>query len=128
MTEPTKRRTSPAVAAWAVSGWLVLVLVLSIGCQPETRPSTFDVLSDAEAALVTTSNALHRAVALGTISTDAPAYARFYDALTEAGAIMDRAWAAYRAGATGHAEALSRSALEAYIAVRPLIQNLAREP
>jgi hypothetical protein len=111
-----------------VSGWLLALILLSNllgGCQPGTKPSTFDVLSSTESTLTTAANTLNRALQLGTITVDDPDYARAYSALESAGELMDTAWAAYRAGNIGQSEVLQQTAMDAYLTVRPIITRLA---
>jgi hypothetical protein len=104
---------------------IVALLASLVACQPgEKPPSTFDLLSTAESTITSAANTLNRALQLGTISVDDSEYATAYEGLHEAGAFMDTAWAAYRAGELGAADSQRRLAMDSYLLVRPIIQRL----
>ena len=115
---------------YVLIGWLLAIVFMAWllgGCQHTTKPapSVFDTLTTAESTITAGANTLKRALELGTITTDDSDYHKAYNALQQAGQAMDRAWAAYRAGALVDADASKRLAMESYMLVRPILTRLA---
>lgn len=111
------------------TAWIFpLLLVLMAACTPNERPSLFESLSSTEAALTAGTETLAEAIELGTVDVGSKEYAKVYEALAQANALMDSAWSAYRAGALGESDQLRSFALQTYREIRPLLYQLAGEP
>lgn len=115
--------------------WIVAVMALLItACPgvpsrpPAPQPSAFDLLSQAEATITTGIETLRTAVTLGTVDIASMEYAHVYAGLEDANQLMDTAWDSYRAGNLEQANALRRLSMDAYMAIRPMLYDLAGQP
>lgn len=101
----------------------MLVAIAIGGCQPEEKPSVAELIVQAESIVTTAAEAVGDAVRLGRIEPNSEAYARIYAGLQAASLALDGAWTAYRSGDLTGADTARESALSAYMAIRPLIQE-----
>lgn len=108
-----------------VAACIALAAIIS-GCQPGEKPSTVDLLIEAENVVTAGIETVGQAVQIGTLDPASREYRDIYNALRDAGALLDAAWAAYRAGDIGEADESRRAALALYQAVRPALTRLAQ--
>lgn len=104
----------------------ILLASIIMGCQPGEKPSTVDLLTEAESAIVAGIETVAQAVEIGTLDPASREYRDIYNALRDASAMLDSAWAAYRAGDMGSADSGRRAALALYQSIRPALVRLAQ--
>jgi len=103
-----------------------LWVVLFIGAcnHNSAKPTSIDVLMQAESAVTAGAETLRTAIDLGQVDTNSREYAAVYDGLQAASTALDAAWVAYRAGNAPSAEQSARTASSAYMAIRPLLLQI----
>jgi hypothetical protein len=109
---------------WAVL--LVWASAMVYGCQPGERPSTIEMIIEAESLVTTAAQTVGDAIQLGRLDPQSETYGRIYQSLQAADKALDAAWSAYRAGDMVGADGARKVALDAYWAIRPLLLEIAQ--
>lgn len=104
----------------------ILLASIIMGCQPDEKPSTADLLIEAENIITAGIETVGQAVQIGTLDPASREYRDIYNGLRDASAMLDAAWTAYRGGDMGAADEGRRAALALYQAVRPALMRYAR--
>lgn len=102
----------------------ILLASIIAGCQPGEKPSTVDLLVEAENVIATAAETTADAIALGRLDPASETYGRIYQGLQAASRALDAAWQAYRAGDMVGADGARRVALDAYMAIRPMLMEV----
>jgi hypothetical protein len=111
------------------SFWFVLLIwaaAMVYGCQPGERPSTIEMIIEAESLVTTAAQTVGDAIQLGRLDPQSETYGRIYQSLQAADKALDAAWSAYRAGDMVGADGARKVALDAYWAIRPLLLEIAQ--
>ncbi|MCB0055763.1 MAG: hypothetical protein KDE45_02010 [Caldilineaceae bacterium] len=108
-----------------VAACIALAAIIA-GCQPGEKPSTADLLIEAENVVTAGIETVGQAVQIGTLDPASREYRDIYNALRDAGVLLDAAWTAYRGGDMGAADESRRAALALYQAVRPALMRYAQ--
>jgi hypothetical protein len=109
---------------WAVL--LIWAAAMIYGCQPGERPSTIEMIIEAESLVTTAAQTVGDAIQLGRLDPQSETYGRIYQSLQAADKALDAAWSAYRAGDMVGADGARKVALDAYWAIRPLLLEIAQ--
>lgn len=112
-----------------IASWIAAIAVIAIllgGCQPGEKPSTIDLIVEAENVVATAAETVADAITLGRLDPQSPTYGRIYQGLQAASRALDAAWQAYRAGDMVGADGARRVALDAYMAIRPMLAEVTR--
>lgn len=104
----------------------ILLATIIMGCQPGEKPSTADLLIEAENVITAGIETVGQAAQIGTLDPASREYRDIYNALRDASTMLDAAWTAYRGGDMGAADESRRAALALYQAVRPALTRLAQ--
>ena len=108
---------------WAVL--LIWAAAMMYGCQVETRPSTIELIVEAESLVTTAASTVADAIQIGRLDPQSDTYGEIYAALQVADSALDAAWSAYRAGDMVGADGARAVALDAYWAIRPMLMEFA---
>jgi hypothetical protein len=109
--------------------WLAFLFITAMavyGCQPGTKPSTIELIVEAESLVTAAANTVADAIELGRLDPRSETYGRIYQALRAADTALDAAWSAYRAGDMVGADGARAVALDAYWAIRPLLLEIGK--
>jgi hypothetical protein len=110
----------------AIFLWLSMMAAMMIaGCQ-ETKPSTIELIVEAESLVTTAAQTVGQAIAIGRLDPQSDTYGEIYEALKSADMALDAAWSAYRAGDMVGADGARKVALDAYWSIRPMLLELAQ--
>lgn len=104
----------------------ILLATIIMGCQPGEKPSTADLLIEAENVITAGIETVGQAAQIGTLDPASREYRDIYNALRDASTMLDAAWTAYRGGDMGAADESRRAALALYQAVRPALVRIAQ--
>lgn len=110
-----------------IAYWVLASIILA-GCatMQSANPSLESMLVEADSTLDAANRTVANALAIGTLTVDSRTYKQVYAGLEAANKALDRAWEAYESGNSVQAAQGRRAAMDAYLAVRPFIQELAR--
>ena len=110
----------------AQRNYLFILILLLAGCTAQQeRPSVFESLIQAEATIVSLQETLQDALRLGTVDVSSREYADVYAGLQRANLLLDSAWTAYHGGDLQQADQLREFSVDAYMAIRPMLYELA---
>ena len=105
--------------------WLVLIALLLAGCANQERASDVDALVSAENAILAATRTVNANVKAGILDPASDDAKIMRDALVSAHEAMRAAWEAWEVGNSVVAFDQKDRALEAYLAIRPLLLKYA---